>query len=159
MNLALQTERLILTPCTDKTLLIYATKGYELGPHIEMYLEEVKKDASALGWGVWLVIDKQTNNIIGDIGFKGKPDKDNSLEVGYGITSAEQNKGYATEALNCLIEWAFNADSVHKIIAECLEDNIPSIKVLKKLNMVKMKKDNQMLYWQLNKSAGKSLAL
>ncbi|WP_231495844.1 GNAT family N-acetyltransferase [Paucisalibacillus sp. EB02] len=151
MNLVLQTERLTLTPCTDEALLTYSTKGYKLGPHIGMYLEELKKDASALGWGVWLVIDKQTNNIIGDIGFKGKPDNENSVEVGYGITSTEQNKGYATEALKCIIEWAFNSDSVNKIIAECLEDNTPSIKVLEKLNMTMIKNDNDMLYWQLNK--------
>jgi [ribosomal protein S5]-alanine N-acetyltransferase len=41
--------------------------------------------------------------------------------------------------------------SVDKIVAECLEDNIPSIKVLKKLNMTKTGKVNDMLYWQLDK--------
>ncbi|MCH1625325.1 GNAT family N-acetyltransferase [Ferdinandcohnia quinoae] len=147
----LQTERLKLTPCTIESLLTYSTKEYELGPHIGMYLEKLKRDTSVLGWGVWLVIDKQTNKIIGDIGFKGKPNEEKSVEVGYGITSSKQNKGYATEGLKCIIEWAFNSDSVNKIMAKCFEDNTPSIKVLEKLKMTKIKRDNGMLYWQLNK--------
>ena len=147
----LKTERLILTPCSDESLSTYSTREYELGPHIEMDLEKLKKDNSLLGWGVWLVIDNQTNNVIGDIGFKGKPDLDRSVEVGYGMTSSEQNKGYATEALRSIIEWAFNSNLVNKIMAECHVDNTPSIKVLEKLNMKKLKTDNSMLYWQLNK--------
>ena len=110
----LQTERLLLTPCSDESLSTYSTREYELGPHIEMDLEKLKKDNSLLGWGVWLVIDSQTNKVIGDIGFKGKPDLDKSVEVGYGITSSEQNKGYATEALRSIIEWAFNSNLVNK---------------------------------------------
>ncbi|PKR77543.1 GNAT family N-acetyltransferase [Halalkalibacillus sediminis] len=147
----LQTERLKLTPCSEQSLSTYATDEFEIGPHIEMYLEEVKEDASVIGWGVWLVIDKQNNKIIGDLGFKGKPDAEKSVEVGYGITTSEQNKGYATEALKCVFEWAFNFNSVEKIKAECLRDNTASIRVLEKLNMQKSKTDNDMLYWQLNK--------
>nr|WP_254842791.1 GNAT family N-acetyltransferase [Bacillus sp. MRMR6] len=85
------------------------------------------------------------------MGFKGKPDDEKSVEVGYGITASEQNKGYATEALNCIVKWAFNSNSVKKIIAECLEENSSSIRVLEKLNMTKIHKDKGMLYWQLNK--------
>lgn len=151
MNIELQTERLKLTPCTDESILEYDTPEYELGPHIGMYLENLKEDSSVLGWGVWLIIDKQTNKIIGDIGFKGKPDDEKTVEVGYGITASEQNKGFATEALHRIVSWAFNTNSVNKIKAECLEDNLPSIKVLQKLNMTKVLKDNNMLYWQLIK--------
>lgn len=151
MSLELLTERLKLIPCSDESLSTYSTKDYELGLHIGMYLKELKEDTSVLGWGVWLVIDKQTNKIIGDIGFKGKPNEEKVVEVGYGIIASEQNKGYATEAVKCIIEWAFRSDSVNKIVAECLEDNVASIKVLEKLNMIKTEKINNMLYWQLNK--------
>lgn len=151
INMKLQTERLILTPCSNASLLTYSTSEYKLGPHIEMHLNALKEDDTLLVWGVWLVIDKQTNKIIGDIGFKGKPDLEKSVEVGYGITSSEQNKGYATEALKSIIEWAFNSNSVNKIMAECLVDNTPSSKVLEKLNMEKIRADNSMVYWRLNR--------
>jgi ribosomal-protein-alanine N-acetyltransferase len=106
--------------------------SYEIGPHIESHLLELEQDSSLLGWGVWLVINKETNKVIGDIGFKGKPDQENSIEIGYGILPAAQQNGFATEAVREIIKWAFSIEHVHKIIAECLEDNEPSIKVLEK---------------------------
>lgn len=147
----MDTKRLKLIPCSEDAIAAYATKDYEVGPHIGRYLEQLKEDGSLLGWGVWLVIDKQSNRIIGDIGFKGKPDTEKSVEVGYGITSAVQNKGYATEALNRLIQWAFHSNQVDKVVAECLVDNKPSIRVLEKLKMNRMKTVDGMLYWELTK--------
>lgn len=147
----LQTQRLKIIPCTDGSLSTYATEEYNIGPHINNYLKKLKEDASLLGWGVWLVIDKENNTIIGDIGFKGKPDADHTVEVGYGIAPSAQNKGYATEAVNAIIKWAFSFNHVNKIVAECLVDNIPSIRVLEKLNMNRTGTKNDMYLWQLCK--------
>ncbi|WP_010095851.1 GNAT family N-acetyltransferase [Ornithinibacillus scapharcae] len=145
----LGTKRLILTPCTEQSLSTYNAREYSIRPHIATYLERLKEDCSLLGWGVWLVIDKNTNRVVGDIGFKGKPDKEETVEVGYGIISSEQNKGYATEALKRLVDWAFVSKFVAKIMAECEEDNLASINVLRKLNMKKTSHNKGMLYWQL----------
>ncbi len=88
----LQTERLKLIPCTEESAAAAALNNYELGPHIKMYLAELKSDPTLLGWGVWFVIDKDTNTVIGDIGFKGKPNMEKTVEVGYGIKSSARNK-------------------------------------------------------------------
>ena len=133
----LHTKNLKLVPCNEQ-FLASASSDYQLGHHIKNYLEELNKDSSLLGWGVWFVIEKETNQIIGDIGFKGKPNLENSVEVGYGILPSSQNKGYATEAVKELLNWAFSKPNVTKIIAECLEDNHSSIRVLEKLNMKKL---------------------
>lgn len=114
-------------------------------------MEKLKKDSSLLGWGVWLVINKENNTIIGDIGFKGKPDSEITVEVGYGIVLSARNKGFATEAVNEIIQWAFSSGSVKKIVAECLIDNISSIKVLEKLNMNRIGTKENMFLWQLIK--------
>ncbi|WP_259546724.1 GNAT family N-acetyltransferase [Heyndrickxia oleronia] len=147
----LQTERLKIVPCTDELLSTISTEAYEIGPHITMFLEKLREDSTQLGWGVWLVIIKENNTIIGDIGFKGKPNSENTVEVGYGIIPSAQNNGYATEAVNEIINWAFTNDDVDKVVAECLHDNIPSIKVLEKLNMNKIGTVNDMLKWELKK--------
>ncbi|MBU5213233.1 GNAT family N-acetyltransferase [Heyndrickxia oleronia] len=147
----LQTERLKIVPCTDELLSTISTEEYEIGPHITMFLEKLREDSTQLGWGVWLVINKENNTIIGDIGFKGKPNLENTVEVGYGIIPSAQNKGYATEAVKEIINWAFTNDDVDKVVAECLHDNIPSIKVLEKLNMNKIGTVNDMLKWELKK--------
>jgi ribosomal-protein-alanine N-acetyltransferase len=147
----LQTERLKIVPCTDELLSTISTEEYEIGPHITMFLEKLREDSTQFGWGVWLVINKENNTIIGDIGFKGKPNSENTVEVGYGIIPSAQNKGYATEAVKEIINWAFTNDDVDKVVAECLHDNIPSIKVLEKLNMNKIGTVNDMLKWELKK--------
>ncbi|WP_342539954.1 GNAT family N-acetyltransferase [Heyndrickxia sp. FSL K6-6286] len=147
----LQTERLKIVPCTDELLSTISTEEYEIGPHITMFLEKLREDSTQLGWGVWLVIIKENNTIIGDIGFKGKPNSENTVEVGYGIIPSAQNKGYATEAVKEIINWAFTNDDVDRVVAECLHDNIPSIKVIEKLNMNKIGTVNDMLKWELKK--------
>ena len=116
------------------------------------HVAELQKDHSQLGWGVWFVVEKETNTIVGDIGFKGKPSSDHTVEIGYGIIPAAQNKGYATEGVEALIEWAFRSGEVKKIIAECLQDNAPSIKVLEKLGMRHIGSEDNMLKWELTKT-------
>lgn len=131
--------------------IIKKSKEYQLGSHVYRYLEVLEKDPSLLGWGVWFVIDKEKNTVIGDMGFKGKPNSENTVEIGYGIVPSEQGKGYATEAAMTLIQWAFSFDNVDKVVAECLVDNIPSIRVLEKLQMKRVGLEGNMLKWQLDK--------
>ncbi|MDT8861583.1 GNAT family N-acetyltransferase [Alkalihalobacillus sp. MEB130] len=148
----LQTDRLLLIPCTSESIALAQDQSYEIGPHTQAYVEELKEDSSLLGWGVWFVIHKDSNTIVGDIGFKGKADKEQSVEVGYGIMPTAQNQGYATEAVNELLKWAFTWEQVKKVVAECLVDNGPSIKVLEKLNMSRVKTVDNMIKWELNKN-------
>lgn len=145
----LQTQRLKLIPCTENTVSTISGDEFKIGPHIEFHISELKNDPTLYGWGVWLVIDKFDNKVIGDIGFKGKPNAENAVEVGYGIVPSAQNNGFATEAVRAIIDWAFSHEEVNKIIAECLDDNTPSIKVLQKLNMKHIGNVDNMMKWEL----------
>jgi len=149
--LNIKTKRLTLVPCTEDFLLSISDK-YEIGPHIEFHIEELKKDATMLGWGPWFVIDNESDSVIGDIGFKGKPQADKIVEVGYGIISSECGKGYATEAVNEIVNWAFASQKVDSVSAECLDDNYASIKVLKKLGMQEVEKEDNMIKWKLQRN-------
>ncbi|WP_456275204.1 GNAT family N-acetyltransferase [Bacillus sp. AK128] len=146
----LHTERLIIVPCTNE-LIIEISEEYKIGPHILDYLKKLSEDSSLLGWGAWLVIQKENNKIIGDIGFKGKPDLESSVEVGYGMVPEVHGNGYATEAVNKLIEWALSFEHVNKVKAECLTSNTPSIRVLEKVGMEKTRQENDMFYWEVTK--------
>ncbi|GAE24961.1 acetyltransferase [Halalkalibacter wakoensis JCM 9140] len=145
----INTKRLTLIPCTNESLSSIESH-YPIGPHIESYVNDLEQNESLLGWGVWFVI-AQENVVIGDIGFKGKPDSKKSVEIGYGIIEEAQNKGFATEAVQNLIQWAFAFEEVEIVKAECLEDNIASIKVLEKLGMKKVNQQDNMLEWELVK--------
>lgn len=139
------TKRLKLIPCKEELL----TEDMDVGDHIHYYLHEIEMNPSLIGWGVWLVFRQEDEQFIGDIGFKGKP-QDGVVEIGYGILKEAQNNGYATEAVEALINWAFSTRMVEKILAECLRNNIPSIRVLEKLSMMKTEEDEQMIYWERN---------
>lgn len=60
----------------------------------------------------------------------------NAKEVGYIINKNYQRKGYASEAINALVEEAF-ANSVHRLFAECNPKNICSWKLLEQLGFVR----------------------
>ncbi|MDX8045867.1 GNAT family N-acetyltransferase [Gracilibacillus sp. S3-1-1] len=143
----LVTERLKIVACTMEVLSCFP--NYKLGPHISSYLEQLEDDTTLLGWGVWLVMKQENNTIIGDIGFKGKPNEQQTIEVGYGIVPSEQGNGYATEAVAAIIEWACSSKKVRTITAQCQRENIPSNKVLMKLGFQHIKSENDMLKWAL----------
>lgn len=50
-----------------------------------------------------------------------------------------------------LIKWAFSFYNVERVIAECHEDNVASIRVLEKLQMKRTKPENNMLNWEIEK--------
>ena len=56
-----------------------------------------------------------------------------SCILGYKFDPNFQKKGYALEALQIAIEYAFKGLKLHKIKAYILEDNLPSINLVKKL--------------------------
>lgn len=146
----IKTKRLALLPFTEEIYNTYSSR-YEIGPHIEGHLEELKEDPALQGWGVWLAIRQDNGKPVGDLGFKGRPDQDGVVEVGYGIIPDEQNQGLATEAVDALIGWAFSSGEATKVIAECLADNVASIKVLRKLGMRESGRDQGLIYWELAK--------
>ncbi|WP_252504655.1 GNAT family N-acetyltransferase [Sporosarcina sp. Marseille-Q4943] len=145
----IETNRLKLIACTPEFLAMIPPEDYEIRDHVKGHAAELQNDDSQLGWGVWFVVDKETDTIIGDIGFKGKPSTDHTVEIGYGIVPSAQNKGYATEAVGTLIEWAFASREVEIVIAECVEENSASIKVLEKLGFRKTGRVDNMLKWEM----------
>ena len=142
------TERLIITAFNQENYK-KVSETYSIRKHIVNYLDNLKEDPELLGWGAWFVTLADNNQVIGDIGFKGKPDKQGIVEVGFGIIPEMHNKGIATESVRAIIGWALSSIKVKKIVAECLIDNIPSIKVLKKLGMTRTGMENGMINWEL----------
>ncbi|RZT23513.1 GNAT family N-acetyltransferase [Fictibacillus sp. BK138] len=144
----LETKRLTIVPVDHQLVEKLSPEDYEIHGFIKSYLEKLQEDESLLGWGVWFVIEKETERIVGDIGFKGKP-VNQTVEIGYGIIPSAQGKGYATESVNEIVKWAGSTNLASHVIAECLEDNIASIKVLEKLGFDRTGTDEKMLKWKL----------
>lgn len=119
------------------------------------YVNQLRSDPALYGWGIWLMIDSSSKQVIGDIGFKGKPDH-GKVEIGYSIIPAYRRQGYGFEAVQAIAEWAFNHKEVDMIEAECEKDNMASIHLLKKLGMRCLAEDMDLLKWELHKTTSHS---
>ncbi|MGM0896479.1 MAG: GNAT family N-acetyltransferase [Bacillota bacterium] len=144
----LETERLEIIPCTADSIHVLQNQRYDNGPEIDRHLEELAEDPGLFTWGSWLIIRKWDGRVIGDAGFKGKPDDKQQVEIGYGLLERYWNKGYATEAMNALIEWALSNEEVEKVIAETERSNLASIRVLEKIKMKRAQETNAAIYWE-----------
>ncbi len=147
----IETERLILKPVSVQMNETALKQGYNSGSHIDLYLGELEKDQSQQNWGPWFVMLKVNGQIIGDIGFKGRPAEERMAEIGYGFVEEYRNQGFATESARALIDWSFKTNEVQFLVAETANDNLASIRVLEKLGMEKIYEANGMIYWQLLK--------
>jgi len=99
----------------------------------------------------WVIVFKKENKIIGGLCFKGYPDEKGKVEIGYGMQDEYRCKGYATEAVKELINWAFSFNNVTEIIAETEKDNLASHRVLEKVGMEKYEENEKMFWWRINK--------
>ena len=58
-------------------------------------IKNLFKVESPTGFESWMVIKKDSLEIIGDVGFKGFNYKEENIDLGYGIIKEERRKGYA----------------------------------------------------------------
>lgn len=70
--------------------------------------------------------------LVGVFGFKGMPNEDGSVELGYGIVAEYQRRGLATEAVRAMLARAFAHPRVRRVTAETLPGLVQSIGVLEK---------------------------
>lgn len=81
-----------------------------------------------------VIREKETNYFIGLVSLNLHHDGA-FYEVSYQLLPSWWGNGYATEAVQCVIEYAFNELKLPKIIAETQTANASSIRLLEKLGM------------------------
>ena len=108
----------------------------ELAEFLPFYANLLRQDPHMLGYGVWLVIERESRTVVGSAGFQGRPNADGEVEIGYGVHPDFRNRGYATEAASALVGWALEQPDVKRVIAHCDRDNLPSHRVVAKAGLV-----------------------
>jgi ribosomal-protein-alanine N-acetyltransferase len=87
------------------------------------------------GWNLWFCILREPRTLVGNAGFKGRP-QGGLAEIGYSMLEAHQRNGYCTEAVRALLDWAFQDPGVRTIVAHTLPGLTPSIGVMEKCGFV-----------------------
>ena len=87
------------------------------------------------GWVQFTVEERETGTIVGDVGFAVADGEPNVIKVGYTISPRFQGLGYATEAIQALVDYAFDTLGAEIVRAHASAENAPSIRVAEKVGM------------------------
>lgn len=96
---------------------------------LKNYVSSYKKQ----GFGPYLVSLKD-GTAIGSTGFYKRPDLEHP-DIGFAFLSDFINKGYAFEAASALMKYASEELNIKIVLGFTLPENLPSIKLLKKLGL------------------------
>jgi RimJ/RimL family protein N-acetyltransferase len=117
-------------------------------PRLKRYLNPEK------GWGLWKVVGKDcTENqrdslagaylgwiLVRPMGFFTDSPRFDDIELGWRFKQVSWGKGVATEAASAVVSFLATQEQVNSVSAIAVEENLGSIKVMKKLGMTFVKK-------------------
>ncbi len=153
----LETERLIIrrfVPADYIDLFEYLSNEdvvkYE--PYNVYSEEQAKQEAISRSENpnFWAVCLKATDKLIGNV-YLAKQDFD-TWEVGYVFNKNYWGNGYATEAVQFLVEYAFSSCNAHRIVAFCNPQNEASWKLLERIGMRKEGHLRSNIYFKVNEN-------
>ncbi|MFM6953571.1 MAG: GNAT family N-acetyltransferase [Sphingobacteriaceae bacterium] len=148
MNI-LETDRLILRPFsladapfimelvnTPGWLAFIGDRNVHSVGDAENYLQNGPlKGYADTGLGYWTVSRKEDlSKPIGSCGLM-KRDTLQDIDIGYALIPEFEGLGYATEAAQAVLSFAFETKKVPRVVAISTTDNVRSAKVLQKIGM------------------------
>lgn len=96
-------------------------------------LERYRRD----GHGLWAMLRKDSDELIGDCGCSlQEVEGRNEVEVGYHVRRDLWGNGYATEAAQACMQYAFTKLGVDRVISLIRPENVQSIRVAEKNGLV-----------------------
>ena len=104
-------------------------------PALEWTLARLEEAAGQDYWWLYFIVLRDSpggRTLIGSAGYKGPPDADATVEIGYGIVRDQHRKGYGSETARGLVARAFARPEIRRVIAETLPELVGSIGVLRK---------------------------
>lgn len=133
----IKTERLTIRTASDNEMaaLIAEQKEEELKAAYGEMLAQSKANPQQRQWYAMWFIELPSGERVGELCFKGLS-CDGIVEIGYGLLPEFWGKGYATEAVMAVTEWASRQQGVKQIEAETDAENIASQRVLYKAGFV-----------------------
>ena len=108
----LQTERLLLRQWTEEDFLPFSHLCCDMA-------RKIKSLINSHGWGFWAIEIPNLEKFIGFVGLH--TPKDNMpflpcVEVGWRLSKEHWGKGYATEAANESLKYAFNILNLNEVV-------------------------------------------
>jgi RimJ/RimL family protein N-acetyltransferase len=104
------------------------------------------------------IVHRASGMTIGSCAYKGPPDTDKTVEIAYGVDSAYQRRGFATEAAQALVAYAMRSGQVRTVRAHTRPEGTASMRVLEKLGFICVgevvdPEDGLVLRWELRQES------
>jgi ribosomal-protein-alanine N-acetyltransferase len=95
----------------------------------------LRKCPAEAQWWNWLVVRYEDGEAVGSVAFGGEPDAAGAVLIGYAMYPGHEGRGYATEAVKAMVEWAFAQPGVKTLRALAPVWNTPAVHVAEKVGM------------------------
>lgn len=99
-------------------------------------------------FGNYEIRRREDGEAIGGLGFHGPADANGSVTIGYGLIPSAQGKGYASEALRGLLQYA-RAHGAIRVKGDADHDNIASHHVMTAVGMRPAGQDERVKYFEI----------
>jgi ribosomal-protein-alanine N-acetyltransferase len=102
----------------------------ELENFLKYRLGQLRLDPTIRPWlGRAMVLTEEdgSRRVVGSIGFHGPPDAQGRLEVGYSVDPPYRRRGYASESVKALFDWAHREHGITRFIASISPSNEASL--------------------------------
>ena len=104
--------------------------------HIRTEIEEMlTRLPGADGWVQFSVLERDGGRLVGDVGVCPAEDEPGVMKLGYTVAPAAQRRGYATEAVSALADYAVTMLGAEVLRAYADADNVASRRVMEKVGM------------------------
>lgn len=126
---------------------MYAYEGAFNDHEVQEWLDRQISRYQKWNFGLWAVILKETDEMIGQCGLTMQPWKETEvMEIGYLFHRFYWHKGYAIEAAKACKKYAFETLKTNEVCSIIRDTNIPSQKVAVRNGMTK--KDTWMKHYR-----------
>jgi RimJ/RimL family protein N-acetyltransferase len=93
------------------------------------------------GYGKWALADRESDVLIGRVGYFDAPYEWPGLELGWTLARNVWGKGYATAAARLALDWGFETLPTDEIISAIIYGNAGSVRVAERLGMRHIRDD------------------
>ena len=97
--------------------------------------DRLRSGADQAEWWNWLIVRRDNREAVGSVAFGGRPDAGGAVLIGYAMYPGREGKGYATEAVRAMVDWAFAQPGVKVVRALAPVWNTPAVHVAEKVGM------------------------